>query len=316
MINQVPVVVIAGPTASGKSSLAMELAKALIGTVVNADSMQVYRDLRILTARPSKDDEDRVPHLLYGYRDAGESGSAAKWAGDAVAAIKSIRAAGRRPIVVGGTGLYLRALMQGIVPIPEVPNEIRALAQARQKAIGAAAFHAELAARDPVIAARFPAGDSQRVLRAWEVYEATGRTLSDWHRDPVPPNGLDFRVITLLPPREDLYQRCEERFVEMLEAGALEEVRTLAERAARKNLDPALPIFKALGYPALSDHLRGGVTLEEAVAKSQQQTRNYVKRQVTWLRHQLPYPSATHSGGIALLKLSVLNRQEIFSFLS
>jgi tRNA dimethylallyltransferase len=153
-------------------------------------------------------------------------------------------------------------------------------------------------------------------LRAWEVYEATGRALSDWHRDPVPPTGLDFRVIALLPPREELYRRCEDRFAEMLDAGALEEVRALAERAARENLDPALPIFKALGYPALSDHLRGVMTLDEAAAKSQQQTRNYAKRQVTWLRHQLPDPSTAQTGGTPILKLSVANWQEIFSFLS
>jgi len=315
-MSQAPVVIIAGPTASGKSGLAMELAETLTGTVVNADSMQIYRDLRVLTARPSTDDEARIPHLLYGYRDATELGSAAEWARDAVASIETIRAIGRRPIVVGGTGLYLRTLMEGIAPIPDVPDDIRTFARARHKAIGAAAFHAELAARDPDTAARLPAGDSQRVLRAWEVYEATGRALSDWHRDPVPPTGLDFRVIALLPPREELYRRCEDRFAEMLDAGALEEVRALAERAARENLDPALPIFKALGYPALSDHLRGVMTLDEAAAKSQQQTRNYAKRQVTWLRHQLPDPSTAQTGGTPILKLSVANWQEIFSFLS
>lgn len=315
-MSQAPVVIIAGPTASGKSGLAMELAETLTGTVVNADSMQIYRDLRVLTARPSTDDEARIPQLLYGYRDATELGSAAEWARDAVASIETIRAIGRRPIVVGGTGLYLRTLMEGIAPIPDVPDDIRTFARARHKAIGAAAFHAELAARDPDTAARLPAGDSQRVLRAWEVYEATGRALSDWHRDPVPPTGLDFRVIALLPPREELYRRCEDRFAEMLDAGALEEVRALAERAARENLDPALPIFKALGYPALSDHLRGVMTLDEAAAKSQQQTRNYAKRQVTWLRHQLPDPSTAQTGGTPVLKLSVANRQEIFSFLS
>ena len=315
-MSQAPVVIIAGPTASGKSGLAMELAETLTGTVVNADSMQIYRDLRVLTARPSTDDEARIPQLLYGYRDATELGSAAEWARDAVASIETIRAIGRRPIVVGGTGLYLRTLMEGIAPIPDVPDDIRTFARARHKAIGAAAFHAELAARDPDTAARLPAGDSQRVLRAWEVYEATGRALSDWHRDPVPPTGLDFRVIALLPPREELYRRCEDRFAEMLDAGALEEVRALAERAARENLDPALPIFKALGYPALSDHLRGVMTLDEAAAKSQQQTRNYAKRQVTWLRHQLPDPSTAQTGGTPILKLSVANWQEIFSFLS
>ena len=315
-MNEAPVVLIAGPTASGKSGLAIDVAETLTGTVVNADSMQIYDDLRVLTARPSVEDEVRVPHELYGYRDATELGSAADWASDAITAIKRIRKAGRRPIIVGGTGLYLRTLMEGIAPIPEVPEETRIYARARHKEIGAAAFHGELASRDPEAAARLPVGDSQRVLRAWEVHEATGRALSDWHRDPVPPTGLDFQVIALLPPREELYQRCEDRFGEMLAGGALEEVRILLDRADRQKLDPALPIFKALGYPALSEHLRGSMSLDEAAAKSQQQTRNYAKRQMTWLRHQLPDSSGANPDGVPVLKLSFVNHQEILSFLS
>jgi tRNA dimethylallyltransferase len=315
-MSEAPVVVIAGPTASGKSGLAMDVAEALSGTIVNADSMQVYRGLRILTARPSEDDEARVPHDLYGYRDATDLASAADWTADARPVIKRVRSEGRRPIVVGGTGLYLRTLMEGIAPIPGTSDEIRTLARGRHKEIGAVAFHAELATRDPEAAARLPVGDSQRVLRAWEVFEATGRALSDWHRDPIPPTGLEFRMIALMPPREELYQRCEDRFGEILAAGALEEVGALAERANRESLDPALPIFKALGYPALSEHLRGKISLKEAAAKSQQQTRNYAKRQMTWLRHQLPDDRDVNLDKTSVLKLSCVNHKEIFSFLS
>jgi tRNA dimethylallyltransferase len=315
-MSEAPVVVIAGPTASGKSGLAMEMAEALGGTIVNADSMQVYQELRVLTARPSEDDETRVPHDLYGYRDAVDLASAADWTADARAAIRRIRIEGRRPIVVGGTGLYMRTLMEGIAAIPVTPDEIRTRARGRHKEIGAAAFHAELATRDSEAAARLPVGDSQRVLRAWEVFEATGRALSDWHRDPIPPTGLEFRMIALIPSRDELYQRCEQRFGEMLAAGALEEVHELKIRAERESMDPALPIFKALGYPALSEHLRGKISLKEAATKSQQQTRNYAKRQMTWLRHQLPDARDINLDKTHIMKLSCVDRKKIFSFLS
>ncbi|MGY8955929.1 MAG: tRNA (adenosine(37)-N6)-dimethylallyltransferase MiaA [Alphaproteobacteria bacterium] len=311
-MGDAPVIVLAGPTASGKSSLAMDVADALDGTVINADSMQVYADLCVLTARPGETDEARVPHRLYGYRDATEMASAADWADDAKLAIVETRAVGRRPVLVGGTGLYLKALMEGIAPIPAVPTEIRTIARARHREIGSDAFHAELVQRDPVIAVRLNVGDSQRVIRAWEVFEATGRPLSDWQNDPVPPVGLDFRVVALMPEREGLYANCETRFQQMLDQGALEEVATLSDRAKREGLDPALPIFKALGYPALAAHLKGEMSLDAAVAKSQQQTRNYAKRQMTWLQHQLPDANAE----TPVLKQSYPNQDEIFSFLS
>lgn len=311
-----PVVVIAGPTASGKSGLALEIADVLKGTIVNADSMQVYDDLRVLTARPSMEDEARVPHRLYGYRDARDMASAADWARDAQAEITDIRKGARRPIVVGGTGFYLRALMEGIAEIPQIPKDIRDTARARRKQIGADAFHQELAARDPESAARLNAADSHRMLRAWEVIEATGRSLSDWHRDPVPPTGLAFRVIVLMPEREDLYANCESRFDKMLENGALDEVKALANRAEKEQIDSDLPIFKALGYPALSAHLRGELSLEDAKSKSQQQTRNYAKRQLTWLRHQLPGEEGEDTVNISVLKYNYKNTKQIFSFLS
>lgn len=315
-MNDAPVVVIAGPTASGKSGLALEISESLSGSIVNADSMQVYADLRILTARPSPADEARVPHLLYGYRDASDMASAADWARDARAAITAIREAGRRPIVVGGTGLYLRALMEGIAAIPAVAPEIRAAARARYDEIGAEAFHRELAARDPETAARLHVGDSQRVLRAWEVHAGTGRPLSAWHRDPVTPPDLDFRLIVLTPPREDLYASCERRFDEMLATGALDEVRALAGRAEREGLDSALPVFKALGYRALAAYLRGELSLEEARGTSAQQTRNYAKRQMTWLRHQLPDGESGRARTWPILKLNYKNTEQTFSFLS
>lgn len=315
-MNDAPVVVIAGPTASGKSGLALEVAEALTGSIVNADSMQVYADLRILTARPMPEDEARIPHHLYGYRDAADRTSAADWARDARAAIEDVREAGRRPIVVGGTGLYLRALMEGLAEIPPIPPDVRSAAQARRAEIGAEAFHRELALRDPETAARLPVTDTQRVLRAWEVHEGTGRSLSEWHRDPIPQPGLTFRVVVLAPQREELYANCDTRFDAMLAMGALDEVRDLADRAARGGLDPALPIFKALGYPALSAHLQGTLSLDAARAKSHQQTRNYAKRQATWLRHQLPDETGKKPTKTPVLKLNDKKLYELLSFLS
>ena len=310
-----PVIVVAGPTASGKSGLAIAIAERVGGTIVNADSMQVYSDLYVLTARPSAADEARVPHVLYGDRDAAEAGSAAEWAARARAAVAAIEAAGRRPIVVGGTGLYLKALMEGIAPIPEVPPETRAKAQARRRTIGDVAFHNELATRDPEIAARLHPGDSQRVLRAWEVVEATGRPLSDWQRELAPAPENRFRVIVLEPPREELYRDCDSRFLDMLDAGALDEVHMLGVRADAERLDPALPIFKALGYRPLAEYLNGETTLDAAIEVSQQQTRNYAKRQTTWLRHQLP-STADAAARIAILKYNYNITDEMLSFMS
>ncbi len=313
-MSDAPVIVIAGPTASGKSGLALRIAEEISGTVINADSMQVYRDLQVLTARPDAADEARAPHRLYGYRDVSEIASAADWRNDARRQIDAARTEGRRPVVAGGTGLYLKTLMEGIAPVPPVPDDVRAHARARHAEIGADAFFAELAERDPEIAARLHAGDSQRVLRAWEVHEATGRPLSAWQADPVPPTGLTFRVMVLHPPREDLYDAIERRFAAMLDLGAIEEVRALAARADAEGLDPALPIFKALGYPALAAHLRGELSLADAVARSTQQTRNYAKRQTTWLRNQL---SAGDDRSLMLVeKLSCAKFQDILSFLT
>ena len=310
-----PVIVVAGPTASGKSGLAMDLAERIEGTIINADSMQVYRDLRILTARPSQADEDRVPHLLYGNRDATEAGSAADWATAAHTAIQAVIDAGRRPLLVGGTGLYLKALMEGLAPIPEVPGEIRQRAQDHRREIGDVAFHNELATRDPEIAARLHPGDSQRVLRAWEVVEATGRPLSDWQAEPVAAPEMAFRGLVIEPPRDELYRNCDSRFLDMIEAGAIDEVKALAARADTEGLDPALPIFKALGYPPLASYLAEETTLDAAIIAAQQQTRNYAKRQTTWMRHQLPGEDGDHPR-ISLLKYNYIIDDDLFAFMS
>ncbi|MBI3516946.1 MAG: tRNA (adenosine(37)-N6)-dimethylallyltransferase MiaA, partial [Proteobacteria bacterium] len=255
-----PVLVIAGPTASGKSGLALALAERLDGALINADAMQVYRELRILTARPTQADLARAPHHLYGVLDAADACSAARWRALALEAIAA--AAPRRPIVVGGTGLYLRALLRGLTPLPPVPAAVREAATARRRALGAEAFHREVAARDPVMAAKLPVGDRQRLIRAWEIFEATGRPWSAWLARPTeaPPSGLNFAVLALAPPRDALYRAIDARLVRMVDDGALDEVRAVME------LDPALPIHKALGVRELARHLRGELAREAAVA--------------------------------------------------
>lgn len=284
MSTHTPVVVIGGPTASGKSGLAVDIAEAFGGTVINADSMQLYRELDVLTARPGAEDLARAPHVLYGVLPGSERGSAARWRDMALTEIITAKAAGRLPVVVGGTGLYLRALMEGLSTVPTVPEEIRQAAHARLKALGGEAFRAELVARDPAMA-RLNAGDTTRLTRAWEVLDATGRPLSSWQQESAegPPPGLRFRTFIIDPPRAALYAQCDKRFAWMLECGALEEVRALAEL----DLDPGLPVMKALGVPELLAHLRGTLALDDAAARAQQSTRHYAKRQVTWFRHQL-----------------------------
>jgi tRNA dimethylallyltransferase len=285
-LSQWPVVVVAGPTASGKSALALDLAQALGGTVINADSMQVYRELRILTARPAPEEEALAPHRLYGVIPAAEACSAARWREMALAEIVDAHAAGRLPILCGGTGLYLRALMEGLSPIPDVPAPIRADTRRRMAEIGNEAFHAELAARDPVMGARLHAGDTQRVLRAAEVFAATGRSLAEWQSEPdeaASMHGLAFYTVALMPPRAPLRQRIEERFSAMVAAGALDEVRKLASL----DLPQELPAMKAHGVPELMRHLKGEIPLEEAARRAVLVTGQYAKRQFTWLRHQI-----------------------------
>jgi tRNA dimethylallyltransferase len=279
-------VLIAGPTASGKSALALALAARLGGTIVNADSMQVYRDLRIITARPSRDEEMQAPHALYGHVDAAENYSAGRWCADVQATLAGIAAAGRVPILVGGTGLYFKALTQGLAAVPPVPAETRTLVRARLEAEGPQALHAALQVRDPAMAERLKPADRTRIARALEVIEATGRSLADWQREGMPAILDPERAIKLFlaPDRAELHRRIDARFDAMLAAGALEEVAALDARG----LDPLLPAMKAHGVPWLRRHLRGEITLDAAADGGKQDTRRYTKRQLTWFRHQMP----------------------------
>jgi tRNA dimethylallyltransferase len=281
-------VIVAGPTASGKSALALALAERVGGTVINADSMQVYRELRILTARPTPEEEARVPHVLYGVRSAAEPADAAWFRGAALAAMDAARAAGRVAILCGGTGMWLDALVHGIAAIPPVPEAVRAAARALAAEIGAPALHARLAARDPVTAARLEPGDTQRVIRAWEVLEATGEGLAVWWGRPAaPPAPWRFAHVQLDPPRAAVRAAIDARFLAMVEAGALDEVRALGAL----ELDPALPAMRAHGVPPLLAAIRGQLPLAEAIARGQAMVRQYAKRQATWFRHHTLAPA-------------------------
>lgn len=280
--------IVAGPTASGKSALALALAERFGGAVINADSMQVYRELRILTARPSPEDEARVPHLLYGVRSAAEPADAAWFREAALAAMDEARTAGRVPILCGGTGMWLDALVHGIADIPAVPEDVRAKARALATEIGAPALHARLAERDPETAGGLEPGDTQRVIRAWEVLEATGAGLAAWWRRPAaPPARWLFAHVRLDPPRAAVRAAIDARFLAMMAAGALDEVRTLAALG----LDPALPAMRAHGVPPLLAAARGEIALEAAVVRGQAMVRQYAKRQATWFRHHALAPS-------------------------
>jgi tRNA dimethylallyltransferase len=273
---------IAGPTASGKSTMALALAERTQGTIINADSAQVYRDLRIISARPSEEEERRAPHLLYGHRDGADSCSAADWAAEAKEAIAATHSAGGLPILVGGTGLYIRTLLEGIAPVPPIDADIRA--QVRSLPVEAA--HRALFAEDPEAAARLKPTDTTRVARALEVVRSTGRTLSEWQREKV---GGIARQVTLLPlivlpPRDWLYARCDRRFEEMLSESGIEEVGRLVER----RLDPALPVMRAIGVREIAAFLSSALSREQALAAGRTATRQYAKRQYTWFSRQPP----------------------------
>lgn len=284
--QDIKAVLIAGPTASGKSALALALAEVTGGIVINTDSMQVYRDLRVLTARPTPDDEARAPHRLYGYCDAAANCSAGSWVADAAAVLAEARAASRLPIFTGGTGLYFKALTRGLSAVPPIPQDVRDGVRARMERDGVEAMHAELAQRDPASAEQLKPRDTARIARALEVIEATGRSLRDWHHEGLPPllPADQTAAIFLAPDRKELYARIDSRFTAMLNTGALDEVAALAAR----KLDPILPAMKAHGVPALIRYLAGEITLEEAIDIGQTDTRHYAKRQFTWFRHQLP----------------------------
>lgn len=275
-----PLVVIAGPTASGKSALALDLAERVGGVIVNADASQVYADLRILSARPSPEEEARVPHRLYGVIDGATACSAADWAELARGAIREAHAGGRTPVLVGGTGLYIRTLLDGIAPVPEIPGAVRDEVRALDDP------HAALAAEDANMAAKLRPSDRQRSARALEVKRATGRSLADWQAATA--GGIaaetDLQAHVVEIDRDELYARCDQRFDAMLAAGALDEVAALA----RRRLSPQLPVMKALGVPPLLRHLAGELSLHEAAEIARRETRRYAKRQLTWFRHQTP----------------------------
>jgi tRNA dimethylallyltransferase len=277
-----PVVLIAGPTASGKSAIALRLAERADGVVINADSAQVYADLRVLTARPTIEEEARAPHRLYGHVDGATACSAPLWAADAKATIAEARDHGRLPILVGGTGLYLRTLLDGIAPVPPIPEAIRA----EVRALPVATAHRLLSDVDPDAAARLRASDTTRVARALEVIRGTGRTLAAWQTERTGGIAAEVRVIPLIlsPPRDWLRARCDARFEGMLDQGAAEEVAALLER----RIDPALPVMRAIGVAELGDWMAGRIDREVAIVRAQAATRQYAKRQQTWFSRQFP----------------------------
>ena len=275
---------IAGPTASGKSALALRLAQRIGGELINADALQLYADLRVLTARPTVEEEAQAPHHLFGVVDAAEGWSVGRWLRAALAAIDDITARGAQPILVGGTGLYFKALTQGLAEVPSVPPSVRTATASDFEAMGEAAFRARLAGVDPVAEARINPADRQRLTRAWEVFAASGRALSDWQAataPAIPP--LSWRGVALDPPREELFARCDARLEAMAAAGALDEAAAMAARS----LSPDLPAMKAVGYRELAAVAAGQTPLAAGLQDAQRETRRYAKRQATWLRGQM-----------------------------
>jgi tRNA dimethylallyltransferase len=276
---------IAGPTASGKSALAIRLASERGGIVVNADSMQVYRELRILTARPSEADETKVPHKLYGFREAAEPYSVAAWLADVAPLIDAARQGGAPLIIVGGTGLYFKALLEGLSPVPEIPDEIRRYWRSKASDLEATKLHAFLRERDPAMAERLAPSDPQRIVRALEVLDATGRSLLDWQQVSGEPliRQEEAERIYVSPPREELYRRCDTRLDRMVEAGALDE----AKRLRDLRLHPSLPVMRALGVRPFLAHLSGLLDWDAALRDAKTETRRYAKRQLTWARRNM-----------------------------
>lgn len=278
-------VLIAGPTASGKSALGIKLARALDGVVINADSMQVYRDLRVITARPTPEEEAQAPHRLYGHIDAAVNFSVGRYVADAIQVLQEVQ--GRKlPIFVGGTGLYFKALTEGLSDMPPVPEEVREQVRRESEGLETSELHRLLAERDPETAGTLRPSDRLRVQRALEIFAATGRPLVSFHgaRQPGPFADTPIAKLFLAPKRDELRRRIDARFLAMMDQGALDEVRALGER----NLDPMLPAMRAHGVPGLLAHLRGEISLDAAIVKGQGDTRRYAKRQFTWFRHQLP----------------------------
>ena len=284
-MNKPTPILIAGPTASGKSSLALRLAQETGGAVINADSQQIYAGWRILSARPPEAEEARAPHYLYGHVPMDAVYSAGHWLRDVETVLAECAAKGLRPILVGGTGLYFKALTEGLAPIPEVPATVRDASEALLAELGREAFAASFAARDPQTAAQIDMANPRRIQRAWEVLEATGTGLAAWQAQTPPPllPLSKCTAIALTPERDRVYAQCETRLDQMIAKGALEEARNVMEM----NLPPLAPSLKAVGAPELMAHLRGAMTLEAATDLAKTETRRYAKRQMTWIRNQM-----------------------------
>lgn len=280
-----PLFMIGGPTASGKTALALEIARRENGVIINADAMQVYARLPLLTAQPSVEEKQEIQHELFEIFEPSEKSSAGRWLLLARAAIDEVVTQDKTPVVVGGTGMYFGALLGGLAEIPPIPDEGRAQAIALYDSVGHDAFRAELAKLDADSAARLMPNDRQRLIRAYEVVAHTGKTLGQWQKEGAAQsieNAFEVKRHVLMPERAALYAACDARFLRMIDRGALDEVRALMA----ENLDTDLPSMKILGVPELAAHLRGEITLDEAVAKAQQSTRNFAKRQMTWFRNQ------------------------------
>ena len=274
------IILVAGPTASGKTALAIELAQANDGIIINTDSMQVYSELRILSARPTAQQEALCPHFLFGHVPARQTYSVARWLDDVTPLIEKFRQEGRQIIFAGGTGLYFTTLLEGLSPMPEIKPEIRS----KWRGWGKQSLHGELARLDPAAAKILETGDTQRVTRALEVFESTGVSITQWQQNKgqkILPDGASLKKLLLLPERPILHQRIDDRFEQMVEAGAVEEVRGLLEL----DLSSSLPSLKAIGVPQITQYLAGDLSLEEATIRSKAATRQYCKRQTTWFRN-------------------------------
>ena len=281
--------IIAGPTASGKSALALELAAQHDGVIINSDSMQIYDGIPVLTAQPPAEDLTQAPHEFYSHLHPNEACSAGNWREMVEPRIHELLAAGKTPLITGGSGLYINALLYGLSPIPDIPDDIRQAANAKQKELGNPAFHTALMARDPVMAERLDPFNTARLIRAWEVLEFSGKSLSEWQAKPKlgPPDNWQFTVHLVIPERDVLYDRCNRRLHHMLDMGALEEIKVLQDRIKNGEVKENALLTHALGYGHLSQYIDGQISKEDAIEKAQNETRRYAKRQTTWFRNQI-----------------------------
>ncbi len=281
--------VVAGPTASGKSALALELAQKQDGIIINADSMQIYDGMAILTAQPPAEDLKKAPHEFYGYLHPNQSFSAGNWRELVEPRIHTLLEQGKVPIITGGSGLYINALLYGLSPMPDIPQDIRDAAGEKQKQLGNPNFHAALMERDPIMGTRLEPSNTARLIRAWEVLEFSGKSLSEWQALPKlePPQNWQFTVHLVMPDREVLYDRCNQRFIQMMEQGALDQIYEFNARVQSGEVNDDVLLTNALGYKPLTAYINNEISKEEAIEKGQAETRRYAKRQVTWFRHQI-----------------------------